>query len=163
MIAHGALLPGEVSDADAASFHILRPRLFGIACRVLGRTTDADDVVQDAWIRWQRTDRSKVSDATGFLVTATTRSAMTVGQSAHARRETSIGLQFVEPFDAGADLSLGAERCQMLELAVRTLLEKLSPCADEQQCLLDAFAAAAQDGGRRNARTPARRRCRRQR
>jgi DNA-directed RNA polymerase specialized sigma24 family protein len=64
---------------DAASFHTLRPRLFGIACRVLGSAADADDVVQDTWIRWQGTDRSQIRDATGFLVTATTRLAMTVG------------------------------------------------------------------------------------
>src|SRR3954468_12337218 len=80
-----------VSEADAESFADVRPRLFGIARRVLGNASDADDVVQDAWIRWQGTDRSQVRDPVGFLVTATARLALTAGQSAHARREISVG------------------------------------------------------------------------
>jgi RNA polymerase sigma-70 factor (ECF subfamily) len=75
------LTHGEIPEVDAASFHLLRPRLFGIACRVLDSAAEADDVVQDTWIRWQRTDRSQVRDPTGFLVTATTRLALTAGQS----------------------------------------------------------------------------------
>jgi DNA-directed RNA polymerase specialized sigma24 family protein len=46
-----------VSEADAGSFYALRPRLFDIAYRVLGSAAEADDIVQDAWIRWQETDR----------------------------------------------------------------------------------------------------------
>jgi RNA polymerase sigma-70 factor (ECF subfamily) len=111
----------------AATFEAVRPRLFGIAYRTLESAADADDVVQDTWIRLQGTDRSQVRDATGFLVTATTRVALTVGQSAHARRETSIGLRSDEPVDTRADPSLLAERGEALALAVRTLLEKLSP------------------------------------
>jgi RNA polymerase sigma-70 factor (ECF subfamily) len=128
-----------VSDRDAASFHTLRPRLFGIACRVLGSPTDADDVVQDTWIRWQATDRSQVRDATGFLVTAATRLALTVGQSAHARRESSVGLPSDGPVDTRADPSLGAERGEALELAVRTLLERLSPTERAAYVLREAF------------------------
>jgi RNA polymerase sigma-70 factor (ECF subfamily) len=128
-----------VSAADAASFHTLRPRLFGIACRVLGNPSDADDVVQDTWIRWQRTNRSEVRDATGFLVTATTRLAMTEGQSAHARRETAVGLHSREPVDPGADPSAAPERDEALELAVRALLEKLSPPERAVYVLREAF------------------------
>ena len=51
---------GDVSAADAASFEAVRPRLFGIAHRVLGSVAEADDVVQDAWMRWHQTDRRKV-------------------------------------------------------------------------------------------------------
>jgi len=75
----------------------------------------------------------------GILVTATTRLAITVGQSARARHETAIGLQSVEPVDTAADPSLGAERCQALALAVRTLLEKLSPCERAVYVLREAF------------------------
>jgi RNA polymerase sigma-70 factor (ECF subfamily) len=76
------LTHGEIPEADAASFHVLRPRLFGIACRVLDSAAEADDVVQDTW---QRTDRSQVRDSTGFLVTAITRLALAAGQPARAR------------------------------------------------------------------------------
>jgi RNA polymerase sigma-70 factor, ECF subfamily len=139
MTAHAMLRLAPVSDADAASFQSVRPRLFGIACRVLGSASDADDVVQDTWIRWQGTDRSQVRDPTGFLVTAATRLALTLGQSAHARRETSIGLHSDGPVDTRDDPSLGAERCEALELAVRTLLEKLSPTERAVYVLREAF------------------------
>jgi RNA polymerase sigma-70 factor (ECF subfamily) len=129
----------SVSDRDAAAFHALRPRLFGIAHRVLGSASEADDVVQDTWIRWQRADRSQVRDPTGFLVTATTRLALTAGQSARVRRETSFGRRALEPVDAGADPALGAERHEALELAVRTLLERLSPSERAVYVLREAF------------------------
>jgi RNA polymerase sigma-70 factor (ECF subfamily) len=141
--AHGTLrlapAPGEVSDADLASFHTVRPRLFGIAYRVLRSATDADDIVQDTWIRWQGADRSKVRDPGAFLATTTTRLAINVGQSACARRETSIGLEPVEPVDTGADPSFGAEQREALELAVCTLLEKLSPTERAVYVLRQAF------------------------
>ena len=128
-----------VSDADAASFHTVRPRLFGIAYRVLGSATDADDVVQDAWIRWQGADRSKVRDAAAFLAATTTRLAINVGRSAHARREISAEPRRVEPVDAGADPSLDAEQHEALELALRALLEKLSPTERAAYVLREAF------------------------
>jgi RNA polymerase sigma-70 factor (ECF subfamily) len=72
--AAGAAVPvnraGEVSETDAAVFQTVRPRLFGIAYRVLGSASEADDVVQETWIRWQGTDRSTVRDAAAFLAPA---------------------------------------------------------------------------------------------
>jgi RNA polymerase sigma-70 factor (ECF subfamily) len=127
------------ADADAASFHSLRPRLFGIASRVLGSAAEADDVVQDTWIRWQRTDRSQVRDPTGFLVTTTTRVALTAGRSARARHETPLGPRLVEPVAHGADPARGAEQQEALELAVRTLLEKLSATERAVYVLREAF------------------------
>jgi hypothetical protein len=56
-----------IAPADAASFEAVRPRLFGIAYRTLESAADADDVVQNTWIRWQRTDRNKVRDEAAFL------------------------------------------------------------------------------------------------
>ena len=124
---------------DLASFHTARPRLFGIAYRVLGSPAEADDVVQDAWIRWQRTDRTAVRDAAAFLATTTTRLAINLGQSARARHETSIELRPVEPVDAGADPALDAEQREALELALRILLEKLSPVERAVYVLREAF------------------------
>ena len=130
---------GEVSDADAASFHAARPRLFGIAYRVLGDPTEAEDVVQDAWIRWQTTDRSAVRDAPAFLATTTTRLAINVVQSACARRETSVGPQLVEAVDVGTDPSGDVERREELEIALRALLEKLSSTERAAYLLREAF------------------------
>ena len=130
---------GAMSEADEASFHTARPRLFGIASRVLGSASDADDVVQETWIRWQGTDRSRVRDSTAFLATTATRLAINVGQSARARRETTIGQPPVEPVDTGADSSLRAEQREALGLAMRTLLEKLSPTERAVYVLREAF------------------------
>jgi RNA polymerase sigma-70 factor, ECF subfamily len=130
---------GEVSDADAASFHAVRPRLFGIAYRVLGDATEAEDVVQDTWIRWQTTDRTVVRDAAAFLATTTTHRAIHVIQSARARRETSVGPQLVEPVDLDTDPSCDVERREALELAIRGLLEKLSPTERAAYLLREAF------------------------
>ena len=125
--------------ADVSSFHAARPRLFGIACRMLGSPAEADDVVQDAWIRWQGTDRTTVRDASAFLATTTTRLAINVGRSARARHETSIELRRVEPADTGADPALEAERREALEHAVRILLERLSPAERAVYVLREAF------------------------
>jgi RNA polymerase sigma-70 factor (ECF subfamily) len=135
----GLRLVGGVSEADAASFQTVRSRLFGIAYRVLRSPIDADDVVQDTWIRWQNTDRTQVRDAGAFLAATTMRLAINVGQSARARRETTIGLRPDERVDAGADPSLGAQRREALELAVRTLVEKLSPTERAVYVLREAF------------------------
>jgi len=69
-----------VADA-VADFEILRSRLFGIAYRILGGVFDAEDVVQDVWIRWQGTDRARVRDRVAFLVTVTTRVALSAATS----------------------------------------------------------------------------------
>jgi RNA polymerase sigma-70 factor (ECF subfamily) len=129
----------EVSEADAALFQTARQRLFGIAYRVLGSASEADDVVQEAWIRWQGTDRSKVRDAAAFLATTTTRLAINVSQSARARRETHIGLRLLDPVDAAANPSLDAERGEALESAVRMLLQELSPAERAAYVLREAF------------------------
>jgi RNA polymerase sigma-70 factor, ECF subfamily len=130
---------GEVSDADAASFHAVRPRLFGIAYRLLGDATEAEDVVQDTWIRWQTTDRTVVRDAAAFLATTTTHLAIHVIQSARARRETTAGPRPFEPVDLGSDPSRDVERREAVTLALRTLLEKLSPTDRAAYLLREAF------------------------
>jgi RNA polymerase sigma-70 factor, ECF subfamily len=127
------------SDADAVSFVRARPRLFGIARRVLGNAADADDVVQDAWMRWQETDRSQVRDPAAFLATTTMRLALNVGQSARVRRETAFAPQLLDVVDPAADPVLGAEQRQALELALRAVLETLSPSERAVYVLREAF------------------------
>jgi RNA polymerase sigma-70 factor, ECF subfamily len=129
----------DVSEADAASFQIVRSRLFGIAYRVLGNASEADDVVQETWIRWQGTDRTNVRDASAFLATTATRLAINVLQSAHARRETHVGLRLLDRVDPAANPSLDAERGDALESAVRTLVQKLSPAERAAYVLREAF------------------------
>jgi RNA polymerase sigma-70 factor (ECF subfamily) len=117
----------SVSAVDAATFEGVRPRLFGIAYRVLGGAAEAEDAVQDTWIRWQRTDRREIRDAPAFLATAATRHAINVSQSARAVHEAPGGGWLPEPIVHAADPSVTVERDAALEPAVRHLWEKLSP------------------------------------
>jgi RNA polymerase sigma-70 factor, ECF subfamily len=126
-------------DHAASDFLNVRPRLFGIAYRMLGSAAEAEDIVQDVWLKWQATDRSEVLDAAAFLSTMTTRLAINVVQSARSRRETYVGPWLPEPVDTGADPELGAVRGEALQFAVLLLLEKLSPTERASYVLREAF------------------------
>jgi RNA polymerase sigma-70 factor, ECF subfamily len=129
----------SVSDADAATFEVVRPRLFGIAYRVLGGAADAEDVVQDTWIRWHGTNRREVRDAPAFLATATLRLAINVTDSARVRHEAPSGDWLPEPADGAADPIVGAVRSDELEVAVRTLFETLSATERAVYVLREGF------------------------
>jgi RNA polymerase sigma-70 factor, ECF subfamily len=117
----------------------VRRRLFGIAYRILGSAEEAEDIVQDVWLRWQLADRGPVLDPLAFLATATTRLAINRGQSARSRRETCVGPRLPEPVDTSSDPHLGAVRGEALEFAVLLLLQKLSPAERAAYVLREAF------------------------
>lgn len=123
----------------AAVFTSLRPRLFGIAYRMLSSATEAEDLVQEVWLRWQTCDRSQVASPGAFLATTMTRLAINALQSARARRETYIGPWLPEPVDTSADPYLGAERGEALEFAALMLMEKLTPNERAAYVLREAF------------------------
>jgi RNA polymerase sigma-70 factor (ECF subfamily) len=126
-------------DAGLDTFQAVRPRLFGIAYRMLGSATEAEDLVQDAWLRWQGTDRDAVREPAAFLATTVTRLALTALDSARARREVYVGPWLPEPVLTDDDPALGAERSEALSLAVLTLLEKLTPAERAAFVLHEAF------------------------
>jgi RNA polymerase sigma factor (sigma-70 family) len=126
-------------DDALTVFAGVRPRLFGMAYRMLGSAADADDVVQNAWLRWQTTDRAAVLDPPAFLTTVTTRLALNVADSAHARHEGYIGPWLPEPVDTHADPYLGAEHGEALGLAVLALMEKLTSRERGAYVLREAF------------------------
>ena len=133
--------PGAAEDLEqaAAVFTSLRPRLFGIAYRMLSSATEAEDLVQEVWLRWQKCDRSAVDNPAAFLATTTTRLAINALQSARVRRETYIGPWLPEPVDTSADPYLGAERGEALEFAALLLMEKLTPNERAAYVLREAF------------------------
>jgi RNA polymerase sigma-70 factor (ECF subfamily) len=126
-------------DNGLSAFTRARPRLFRIAYRMLGSAAEAEEIVQDVWVRWQTTDRSRVRNPLAFLVAATARLALNVLHSARARRETCAGASLPEQADTTADPSLGAERGEALKLAVLLLLEKLLPGERAAYVLREAF------------------------
>lgn len=127
-------------DDALVAFQSVRGRLFGIAYRMLGSASEAEDIVQDAWMRWQGTDRTVVQDPPAFLATATTRLAINELQSARAKRETYIGPWLPEPVDTSEDPALGAERAEALGFAVLVMLERLTPTERAAYVLREAFA-----------------------
>jgi RNA polymerase sigma factor (sigma-70 family) len=132
-------------DDGLSAFMSVRPRLFGIAYRMLGSAAEAEDILQDVWVRWQMTDRSVVRDAAAFLATTTTRLAINVMQSARSRRETYVGPWLPEPVDTSANPGLEAERGEGLKAGVLLLLEKLSATERAAYILREAFEYAYRD------------------
>jgi RNA polymerase sigma-70 factor, ECF subfamily len=139
-VARPTAAPDLSLDAAAAVFAGQRRRLFGIAYRVLGNWTDAEDVVQDVWLRWQGCDRGTVRHPAAFLATTTTRMAINASQSARVRRETSVGDWPSEPVDTSGTPRSTAERDGALEHGIQLLLEQLTPTERAAYLLREAFA-----------------------
>ncbi|WP_235857018.1 RNA polymerase sigma-70 factor [Occultella glacieicola] len=129
----------DALNAALDTFMAVRPRLFGIAYRMLGSASEAEDIVQEAWVRWQRYDRDTVENPAAFLATTTTRLALNSVTSARARRESYIGPWMPEPVDTSADPALGAERGEALEFAILMLMERLTPMERAAYVLRQAF------------------------
>jgi RNA polymerase sigma-70 factor (ECF subfamily) len=114
-------------DQDAFNTH--RPLLFSIAYRMLGSASDAEDVLQDAWLRFLRADRTAIRSPKAFATTIVTRLCLDRLKSARATREEYIGPWLPEPVLtselAGPDTVL--QRAESVTLAFLVLLEKLSP------------------------------------
>ncbi|MFD5426176.1 RNA polymerase sigma-70 factor [Streptomyces sp. NPDC127084] len=134
-----------VSDVDTtAVFEEHRPTLTGVAYRMLGRFADAEDVVQDAWLRWSAEKREDVRDPGGYLVTITTRLVIDRLRQARTRHETYVGPWLPEPVATRFVPSSpdGAERAELREsvsLAVLIVLESLSPLERAVFVLREAF------------------------
>jgi RNA polymerase sigma factor (sigma-70 family) len=131
-------IESQTHSPDGLSiFLAVRPRLFGIACRVSGSAAEAEEIVQDTWVRWQRTDRSVVRDPAAFLATTTARLAINVIQLARSRRETASSLS--DPIDASVDHESRLEQSEALASGMLALLEKLRPTERAAFILREAF------------------------
>ena len=126
-------------DGDATAFEEVRSRLMGIAYRIVGRWSEAEDVIQDAWLRWQCYDRTTVVNPTAFLVTTTTRLAINAARSARARRESYVGRWLPEPVAPGDDPALDVEHSDVLGRGILLLLERLAPTERAAYVLHEAF------------------------
>ena len=117
-------------------FTELRPRLFSIAYRMLGTRADAEDVVQDAWLRWQGSDASVVRSAEAWLVTTVTRLAIDRLRAAKAQREAYVGWWLPEPLVAVDEQTpeAAAELAGELSVAFLWVLERLA--AEERAAFL---------------------------
>ncbi len=132
------------ADTLTDVFETHRPALMGVAYRMLGRVADAEDVVQEAWLRWSATDRGEVREPRGYLVRVTTRLAIDRLRQVKARGETYVGPWLPEPYvtDFGDTVPDTADRAVLADtvsLAVLVVLESLSPLERAVFVLREAF------------------------
>jgi RNA polymerase sigma-70 factor (ECF subfamily) len=125
------------AEADAVAFEEWRSLLFGIAYRMLGSAADAEDVVQDASIRWLRRRDSDVESVRAYLVTIVTRLCLDQLDSARSTRVTYAGPWLPEP--VVVDETAAAEQADSLSLAFLVLLEELTPLERAAYLLHDVF------------------------
>ncbi|XVQ07516.1 sigma-70 family RNA polymerase sigma factor [Spirillospora sp. CA-255316] len=128
---------------DTSRFEASRNRLASLAYRLLGSAADAEDAVQDAFLRWQAADRQRIKVPEAWLTKIVTNLCLDRLRSAQARRERAVGAWLPEPLLDG-DPMLGpadtVEQRESVSLAVLTLMERLSPLERAVYVLREAFA-----------------------
>jgi RNA polymerase sigma-70 factor (ECF subfamily) len=135
---HKIDLPDRTDDATDA-FLAARPRLLDVAHRVLGSRNDAEDIVQETWLRWQATDRTVVRNPPAFLATTTLRLAINAAGSARSTRETPTGEWVFEPIDGGPGPEIAAERAEGAADALHLLFDSLTASECAAYVLREAF------------------------
>ena len=125
----------------SATFEPLRRRLIGLAYRMLGSMAEAEDAVQEAYLRWHDADRASVEDPKAFLMTTTTRICLDVLKSARVRREEYVGPWLPDPVTDTASLAPDAqtELAEDLSVALLLALDRLSPLERAAFLLHDVF------------------------
>src|SRR3712207_185555 len=132
--------PGGPPDATRV-FDEHRGLLVSVAYRILGSVTDAEDAVQEAWLRWAGVDHSGIENPRAFLVRVTTRLAIDRLRRAKARRESYVGPWLPEPVATGGDAAEGVELAESVTMAMLVVLETLSPLERAVFVLREAFGA----------------------
>jgi RNA polymerase sigma-70 factor (TIGR02957 family) len=129
--------------ADTDTFQRHRRRLQAIAYRMLGSTGEAEEVVQDAWLRWHDADRATLYNAEAWLVSVTTRLAIDRLRSARVQREHYVGIWLPEPEVADSPLTPEqmVERADDVSFAFLAMLERLAPEARAAFLLREVFDA----------------------
>jgi RNA polymerase sigma-70 factor (ECF subfamily) len=130
---------GGAPDDGVSAFVRARSRMLAVAVRTLGNAAEAEDIVQEVWLRWQNADREGVRNASAFLKTATIRLAINRATGARTRHEAPLELWLAEAVDPQAGPGVLAERGQALEAGLLLLLEKLSPMERAAYLLREAF------------------------
>jgi RNA polymerase sigma-70 factor, ECF subfamily len=130
--------PSASESGRAGAFEAERPYLRGLAYRMLGSVADAEDVLQEAFLRWQRADLEAVRDARRFLATTVARLALDALDAARRRREVYVGPWIPEPL-AGPAAATEPADAQSISLALLSVLESLSPLERAAFLLHDVF------------------------
>jgi RNA polymerase sigma-70 factor (TIGR02957 family) len=130
---------GERPFDAAGVFDEHRGLLVSVAYRILGSVSDAEDAVQEAWLRWANVDHSEIADPRAFLVRVTTRLAIDRLRRAKARRESYVGPWLPEPILTRQDPAEDAAMAESVSMAMLVILETLSPLERAVFVLREAF------------------------
>ncbi|HEX7075279.1 MAG TPA: sigma-70 family RNA polymerase sigma factor [Hyphomicrobiaceae bacterium] len=141
-------MTGAINEDAAAGFDPLRPKLMRVAYRMLGSVADAEDMVQEAFIRWMRTDRDEVRDPEAFLRRTVTRLCLDQLKSARRQRETYIGPWLPDPV-------VEEEEEEDVTLPLMLALERLSPLERAAFLLHDVFGLGFEEVAATIQRGPA--------
>lgn len=125
---------------DPLDFERERARLAGVAYRITGSRADAEDIVQEAWIRWERAEQDTIRHPAAWLTTVTSRLALDRLRSARHRREVYVGPWLPEPVDEDPGPDERAELAESLSIGFLTVLERLSPTERVVFLLADVFS-----------------------
>lgn len=147
-----------MTDEDLAAtptdvFAVHRARLFGIAYRLLGSVAEAEDVLQESWVAWQRVDHASIEEPAAYLTTVVTRRSLDVLRSARVRRERYVGPWLPEPLLGGGAAATGASAdaadpvllAESVRMAFLVVLESLSPAERVAFVLHDVFGYSHAD------------------
>lgn len=133
-------VPQEQKDHDAFTEH--RPLLFTIAYEILGSAADAEDVLQESYLRWRAVDPAAVAHPRAYLVRVVTRQSLNHLRAARARREEYVGTWLPEPVRTAPDVGEDVILAESVSMAMMLVLETLNPTERAVFVLHDVFGYA---------------------
>ena len=128
-----------MSDLGEGAFALHRRLLFTVAYQMLGSAADAEDVVQETWLRWADVDRAAVRDPRAYLVRIVTRQSLNRLRTLARRRETYVGEWLPEPLLTSPDVAADVELADSISIAMLTVLETLAPAERAVFVLREVF------------------------
>ncbi|MGW0482302.1 RNA polymerase sigma-70 factor [Nonomuraea sp. NPDC003214] len=143
------------TDQATAAFLTHRNLLFTVAYEMLGSAADAEDVLQETWLRWMRIDLEQVRDERAYLVRITTRRALDRLRTLKRRKEAYVGPWLPEPLLTTPDVAEDVELAESLSMALMLVLETLSPTERAVFVLREVFDVAYDEIAEAVGKTPA--------
>lgn len=144
-----------MTSDEEFEFETHRPRLFGLAYRLVGQVADAEDVVQETWLAWQAADRSRVANPAAYLTRAVTNRALNQLRTIQRRREAYVGPWLPEPLATAPGPEDQAVLADSLSYAMLVLLDQLNPRERAAFVLRDVFDVPAGEVAAMLGTTPA--------
>jgi RNA polymerase sigma factor (sigma-70 family) len=149
------LARGGPMDAATEAFLAHRNLLFTVAYGMLGSAADAEDVLQETWLRWVGVDLDAVRDQRAYLVRITTRQALDRLRTLRRRKESYVGPWLPEPLLTAPDVAEDVELADSVSMAMLLALETLTPTARGRFCSRDPSRARGAPAGGRHGRSAA--------